>query len=114
AVELEDEEGSKVIKNFAPLEIFASKLNAKNVEDMLSYLATLGDEQLHSLFQTTKHGAGFKEGSTSPNGSLERLEHTIDKLSFLFQSLFSKPITKLLPEHRVLQASGEEDLDDSA
>ncbi|TNZ19931.1 hypothetical protein CGK52_23590, partial [Vibrio parahaemolyticus] len=54
------------------------------------------------------------EGSTSPNGSLERLEHTIDKLSFLFQSLFSKPITKLLPEHRVLQASGEEDLDDSA
>ncbi|HHY0380110.1 TPA: hypothetical protein ACVU3Y_001460 [Vibrio parahaemolyticus] len=114
AVELEDEEGSKVIKIFAPLEIFASKLNAKNVEDMLSYLATLGDEQLHSLFQTTKHGAGFKEGSTSPNGSLERLEHTIDKLSFLFQSLFSKPITKLLPEHRVLQASGEEDLDDSA
>ncbi|HCG7752846.1 TPA: hypothetical protein NJ462_001711 [Vibrio parahaemolyticus] len=114
SVELEDEEESKVIKNFAPLEIFASKLNAQNVEDMLSYLATLGDEQLHSLFQTTKHGAGFKEGSTSPNGSLERLEHTIDKLSFLFQSLFSKPITKLLPEHRVLQASGEEDLDDSA
>ncbi|EJL6781879.1 hypothetical protein QNE65_002568 [Vibrio alginolyticus] len=114
SVELEDGEESKIIKSFAPLEIFASKLNAQNVEDMLSYLATLGDEQLHSLFQTTKHGAGFKEGSTSPNGNLERLEHTIDKLSFLFQNLFSKPITKLLPEHRVLQASGEEDLDDSA
>ncbi|EGU56405.1 hypothetical protein VINI7043_08445 [Vibrio nigripulchritudo ATCC 27043] len=114
SVELEDENESKIVKSFAPLEVFASKINAKNVEDMLSYLATLGDEQLHSLFQTTKHGAGFKEGSTSPNGSLERLEKTIDKLSFLFQNLFAKPITKLLPEHRVLQASGEESLDDSA
>lgn len=114
SIELEDEEEKQIIKNFAPLEVFASKLNAQNVEDMLSYLATLGDEQLHSLFQTTKHGAGFREGSTSPNGNLERLELTIDKLSFLFQSLFAKPITKLLPEHRVIQASGEEDLDDNA
>lgn len=113
SIELEDSNENKIVKCFAPLEVFASKLNAQNVEDMLSYLATLGDEQLHSLFQTTKHGAGFKEGSTSPNGSLERLEQSIDKLSFLFQHLFAKPITKLLPEQRVLQASGEEDLDDS-
>ncbi len=28
--------------------------------------------------------------------------------------MFAKPITKLLPEHKVLQASGEEDLDDGA
>lgn len=114
SIELEYEDDSKVIKDFAPLEIFASKLNAQNVEDMLTYLATLGDEQLHSLFQTTKHGAGFKEGSTSPNGNLERLEQTIEKLSYLFQNLFAKPITKLLPEHKILQASGEEELDDSA
>ncbi|EOG7644537.1 hypothetical protein ACLINL_002819 [Vibrio cholerae] len=114
SVELEDENENKIVKNFAPLEVFASKINAQNVEDMLSYLSTLGDEQLHSLFQTTKHGAGFKEGSISPNGSLERLEQTIDKLSFLLQNLFAKPITKLLPEHRILQASGEEGLDDSA
>lgn len=114
SVELNDEDDNKIVKDFAPLEVFASKLNARNVEDMLTYLATLGDEQLHSLFQTTKYGAGFKEGSISPNGNLERLEETIDKLTYLLQNLVTKPITKLLPEHRVLQASGEEDLDDGA
>lgn len=113
SIELADEDDNKIIKDFAPLEVFASKLNAQNVEDMLTYLAALGDEQLHSLFQTTKHGAGFKEGSTSPNGNLERLEQTIEKLSYFFQHLLPKPITKLLPEHKVLQASGEEAIDDS-
>ncbi|WP_418641715.1 hypothetical protein ACNUDM_11715 [Vibrio chaetopteri] len=104
----------EVLKHFQPLEILASKLNAENVEKMLDFLALIGDEELHSLFQTTKHGAGFTSGSSTPISNLERLERSASKLTYLLQEILSRPITKLLPQAKMVNTSGQEALDDNA
>jgi len=114
SVALTDTNNVDSIVSFQPIDIIASKANSSNVESMFRYLSELDDDVLHSIFETTKHSAGFNEGTCSPNGNLERLEFTLNKLLYLFQDVISKPITKLMPMTEVIQATGEEELDDSS
>lgn len=113
-VKLLGQDGSHHYFNFQPIEVLASKANAKNVELMLSYLANLNDDELHSLFQTTKYNAGFKEGSNSPISNLERLEYSFKLLVSLIPNLLRKPISKLLPEQKVIQPNDHHDFNDES
>lgn len=114
SVALTDTNGVGFIVSFQAIEIVASKSSSSNVESMFRFLSELDDDVLHSIFETTKHSAGFNEGTCSPNGNLERLELTLSKLLYLFQDIISKPITKLIPMTEVIHATGEEELDDSS
>lgn len=114
SVSLRDSNGESCVINFQPIDILASKANALDVERMFGFLAKLDDDVIHSIFETTKHSAGFREGICTPNGNLERLELSTSKLFHLFQDIFTKPITKLAPENKVVYSTGEEALDDSS
>jgi len=100
--------------NFQPVEVLASKANAQNVECMLSYLAKLDDDELHSIFQTTKYNSGFKEGLNTPRSNLERLEYTFQLIFALLPDILKKPITKLLPVQRIINPNDYNVFDDSS
>jgi hypothetical protein len=114
SVSLSDIDGNVEIFHFQLLEVLASKLNSDAVENMFNFLSTLSDENLHSLFQTTKHGAGFKDGGVSPKGNLEKLEQTVEILQYLIPQILQKPITRLVPEQELISPTGNENLDDSS
>lgn len=97
---------------FEPVEILASKAKAENVESMIMYLSSLGEDKLQSLFQTTKFGAGFRDGIGSPISYLERLEASVETLSFHIQQIIRKPLSKLSPKASIVQPLGDEQLDD--
>ncbi|HGP3635945.1 TPA: hypothetical protein ACLH9Q_003336 [Yersinia enterocolitica] len=100
--------------NFQPIEVLASKANAKNVEYMLSYLAKLNDDELHSIFQTTKYNSGFKDGVNSPRSNLERLEYAFQLVCTLLPEILKKPITKLLPIQKIISPNDYNVFDDSS
>ena len=81
---------------------------------MLSYLANLDDDELHSLFQTTKYNAGFKEGTNTPISNLERLEYSFKLLVSLIPNILRKPISKLVPEQKVIQPNDHHDFNDES
>ncbi|WP_054541006.1 hypothetical protein [Vibrio splendidus] len=97
---------------FEPIEILASKSKAENVESMIMYLSSLGEDKLHSLFQTTKFGASFREGVGTPISYLERLEASLETLSYHIQQIIKKPLSKLSPKASIVQPLGDEQLDD--
>lgn len=96
-----------------PIEVLASKLNARNVEHMLKYLASLDDDELHSVFQTTKYNASFKNGLSSPESNLERLEYTFQLIHSILPEITKRPITKLLPVQRIISPTDDDIFDDS-
>lgn len=100
--------------SFQPIDVLASKLNAKNVECMLSYLAKLEDDEIHSIFQTTKYNTGFKDGLHSPKSNLERLEFSFQLILSVLPELLKKPITKLSPVQRIINPSDNDIFDDSS
>ncbi|MGL5423677.1 MAG: hypothetical protein ACRDAJ_12000 [Serratia fonticola] len=100
--------------SFQPIDVLASKLNAKNVECMLSYLAKLEDDEIHSVFQTTKYNTGFKEGLHSPKSNLERLEFSFQLICSVLPELLKKPITKLLPVQKIINPGDNDVFDDSS
>lgn len=100
--------------NFQPIEILASKVNSKNVDDMLSYLSKLKDDELHSIFQTTKYNSGFKEGINSPSSNLERLEYSFQLILSVLPDILKKPITKLLPHQKIISPNSDNVFDDSS
>lgn len=97
-----------------PIDILSSKSKADNVESMITYLSSLGENKLHSLFQTTKFGAGFREGLDSPISYLERLEKSIEKIAFYIHKIIRKPIKKLVPTINVVNPGQDDQLDDSS
>ncbi|WP_324011205.1 DUF2357 domain-containing protein [Aeromonas hydrophila] len=103
-----------VIEHFNPIEVLASKINADRVDGMLSFLSKLPEEMIHSIFRTTKKGADFGEGAASPSFTLERIELLIKSLQHDFQLIFRHPITRLIPEQKIITASGFEDIDDNS
>lgn len=103
-----------VIEYFNPVEILASKLNSDRVEYMLNYISKIPGELIHSIFRTTRHGAKLGDGNTSPTLSLERIEHLIDAFKNDLQLIFRHPITRLIPEQRIVTANGSESIDDSS
>ncbi|KLN96647.1 hypothetical protein [Moellerella wisconsensis] len=100
--------------NFQPIEILASKVNSKNVDDMLSYLSNLKDDELHSILQTTKYNSGFKEGINSPYSNLERLEYSFKLILSVLPDILKKPITKLSPRQKIINPSSDNIFDDSS
>ncbi|EKO3791133.1 hypothetical protein HAR83_000490 [Vibrio metschnikovii] len=99
--------------NFQPIEVLASKSNSQNVERMLAYLANLDDDELHSIFQTTKYNAGFKDGLRSPESNLERLEYTFQLIYSVLPEILKRPITKLLPVQKNIIPNDYNVFDDS-
>ncbi|MFC7420610.1 nuclease domain-containing protein [Iodobacter arcticus] len=103
-----------VIEYFEPIEILASKTNATRVGKMFDFLAKVPGEALHSVFRTTRHSLGFEDGTRSPDFTLEKLEHVRDVLQHTLPSILYRPITRLIPEQRIIPTTGREDLDDSS
>lgn len=99
---------------FQSIHVVAKVSSADKVESMFEYLAGVSSEALHSVFSATRHGVGFNEGKVSPSYTLERIEHSIDNLKINIPLLLNRPITRLVPEHRILPTSGNEELDDSS
>lgn len=110
-----DEKGdiAELVK-FQPLQVAAKKSSADLVEQMFEYLAGISNEALHSVFSATRHSVGFDEGTVSPSYTLERIQHSIELLREILPILFSKPITRLVPEQKLVPASGSEELDDAS
>ncbi|WP_323879404.1 DUF2357 domain-containing protein [Aeromonas hydrophila] len=102
------------IDYFKPIEVLASKLNSDRVSEMLTYISNTPGELIHSIFRTTRHGAKLGDGSSSPSLSLERIESLIDKFKCDLQLIFRHPITRLIPEHKIINPTGQEDIDDSS
>lgn len=109
-----DVNGKSNYLEFEPLEVLSSKAKAQHVESMILYLSSLGEEKLHSLFQTTKFNAGYSEGDGSSTSYLERLEESVQKISYHIQHIIRKPITKLSPVSSIVQPYGNEQFDDSS
>lgn len=110
---LNTENGIPEYIKFLPIEVLASKYNARNVENMLEYLANLDDDELHSVFQTTKYNAGFKSGLNSPESNLERIEYTFQLINSVLPEIIKHPITKLLPVQKIITPNEDDDFDDS-
>lgn len=102
------------LESFQPLEVLASKLTGDRVEEMFDYLASLSDDVLHSVFSATKHGVDFDEGSVSPSFTQERLEHAASNLQQKIPLILQHPITRLVPEHKIVPTDGMEDIDEGA
>ncbi|REG82607.1 DUF2357 domain-containing protein [Marinomonas pollencensis] len=100
--------------SFQPLQVAASKSQAEKVEQMFEYLAKVSPETLHSTFSATRHSVGFEEGLISPNHTFERIEHALAAFKELIQGILQKPLTRLVPKHRLKPVNGQEDLDDSS
>ncbi|WP_433690280.1 hypothetical protein [Pseudomonas monteilii] len=100
--------------NFQPIQVVATKSSADKVEKMFEYLASISSEALHSVFSATRHTVGFEEGAVSPNYTFERLEHAIAALKELLPHVLSSPLTRLVPEQKLVALTGREELDDSS
>ncbi|WP_165664197.1 hypothetical protein [Metapseudomonas otitidis] len=100
--------------NFQALQVAATKSSADKVEKMFAYLASISSEALHSVFSATRHTVGFEDGLVSPNYAFERLEHAISALKDLLPHVLHNPLTRLVPEHKLIPLSGREELDDSS
>lgn len=112
---LKDEDGVSIeLVEFQPLQVVAKKSSADKVEKMFEYLASISSEALHSVFSATRHSVGFEEGLVSPNYTFERLEHAIDALRELLPLILKSPLTRLVPEHKLVPVTGREELDDSS
>lgn len=109
----ENEELVELVK-FQPLQVAAKKSSADHVEEMFGYLAGISSEALHSVFSATRHSVGFEEGNMSPSHTLERIQHSVELLREFLPLIFSKPITRLVPEHKLLPTTGSEELDDAS
>ncbi|WP_218996811.1 hypothetical protein [Shewanella algae] len=109
-----DDTGELNVLEFEPLEVLSSKAKAQNVESMVMYLSSLGEDKLHSLFQTTKFSAGYREGLGTPVSYLERLEGSVEKVSHHIQQIIRKPISRLSPKPSIVQPHGDEQLDGSS
>lgn len=103
-----------IFEYFTPVDILASKLNSDRVEQMLNYISKIPGELIHSIFRTTRHGAKLGDGSASPSLTLERIEHLIDSFKNDLQFIFRHPITRLIPEQKIINTNGSEDIDDSS
>lgn len=100
--------------NFQSIEILASKANADNVEKMLLYLSRLSEDELYSIFQTTKYNSGFKEGRNSPSSNLERLEYVFELICSVLPDILKKPITKLTPIQKIITPNDNNIFDDES
>lgn len=109
----ENEEAIDLI-SFQSLQVAATKSQADKVEQMFEYLANVSPETLHSTFSATRHSVGFEEGQVSPNHTFERIELALNALKELVPIILQKPLTRLVPEHRLKPVNGQEDLDDSS
>lgn len=109
-----DSTGKLDVLEFEPIEVLASKAKADDVESMIIYLSSLGEDKLHSLFQTTKFGAGYREGVGTPTSYLERLEESVEKIAYHVQQILRNPISKLTPQCSIIHSNGAEQLDDSS
>lgn len=98
---------------FQPLQVAAKATSADNVERMFEYLAGISSDALHSVFSATRYSAGFNEGSVSPAHTLERIERSIELLVDSLPIIINKPITRLVPEQRMVPPTGGEEMDDS-
>lgn len=99
---------------FQPLQVLATKSQANKVEQMFEYLAGVSPETLHSTFSATRHSVGFEEGLISPNHTFERIEHALAAFKELIPGILQKPLTRLVPEHRLKPVNGQDELDDSS
>ena len=99
---------------FQPLEVAAKKSSAEHVEEMFGYLAGISSDALHSVFSATRHNVGFEDGNMSPSHTLDRIQHLVELLRESLPLIFNKPITRLVPEHKLLAAIGSEELDDAS
>jgi len=106
-------DGSELI-TFHPLEVLASKMTGDAVEQMFEFLASISGEALHSVFSATRHGVGFEEGSVSPSFTQERLELAAEQLQQKLPNIIQGPITRLVPEQRLISPSGAEELDEGS
>ncbi|MBV0932851.1 hypothetical protein [Marinobacterium weihaiense] len=112
---LKDADGTIVdLVSFQPVQVAAKATTAENVERMFDYLAGLSSEALHSVFSATRHSAGFNEGEASPSQALERIENSIELIRESLPILIHRPITRLIPEHKLISPSGSEEMDDSS
>lgn len=99
---------------FQPIEVLASKITGDRVEEMFEFLAALPGEALHSVFRATRHSVGFDEGGVSPSFTQERLEYATEILQTGIPLILQHPITRLVPEHRLVSTTGTEEIDDSS
>ncbi|MGN3334461.1 DUF2357 domain-containing protein [Pseudomonas aeruginosa] len=112
---LNDENGeTSELLNFQPIQVVATKSSADKVERMFEYLASISSEALHSVFSATRHTVGFEEGAVSPSYTFERLEHAIAALRELLPHVLRSPLTRLVPEQKLVPLTGREELDDSS
>ena len=110
----DDQDDIAELVSFQPMQVAARQSSAQQVEDMFEYLAGISGEALHSVFSATRHSVGFDEGTASPSYTLERIEHSINLLRDTLPLIFNKPITRLVPEQKLITATGSEELDDSS
>jgi hypothetical protein len=115
ALLLRDEEGDVTdVRYFQPLQVAAKSSSAENVERMFEYLANISSEALNSVFSATRHSAGQAEGSLSPNNTLDRVIKSVDLLQDSLPTLLNRPITRLIPQHKIISPTGNEEVDDSS
>lgn len=110
---LEDSHSTEVVR-FQPLQVAAKESSAIMVEQMFEYLASISNEALYSVFSATRYSAGFEEGAVSPTYVFERIQHSIKVLQETLPLIFNKPLTRLVPEQKLVASSGSEELDDSS
>lgn len=99
---------------FQPIQVVAKNSTAKNVENMFEYLANISSEAIHSAFSATKHNIGLNEGIISPSHTIEHLTNSTNLIIESLPYILNKPITRLIPEQRILPPTGLEEIDDSS
>lgn len=99
---------------FQPIQVVAKNSTAENVEKMFEYLSNISTDAIHSAFSATKHNIGLNEGNLSPSHTLEHLENSTKLIIEFLPNIVNKPITRLIPEQKILPPTGSEEIDDSS
>lgn len=102
-----------IIEQYAPVEVFAKKLNAERAEKMLDFLAFHDNDALAAFFRVTRLKAGFKEGERSVGFLIEQLERNVLLLITELPNIYSRPIAKLTPVSKIVVVSANSATDDT-
>ena len=101
------------VVEFSYIEVLATKVNARNTQWMFDYLSRFSDDVIHSMFRTTSYQGGHEgESDTPPHLTLDHIEGVIMLLQDNLPSLLHHPITKLVQETNVVNATDNDLVND--